>query len=170
MHSECQCSRGAHHHMGHSEKERSFATPDLPDLGGGGEGEDVAMARKKSTSVDNNNKQASSHPNRLCNNSCTCHVGWFGWTSKILGAVEGLALCWFPMQWFLSINTNAHKNCYMSAVPLSQVMLQYFKNVPSASMDVPSNNKRCTLLFSIHGWQHRTLRMKRICCLPASPT
>lgn len=52
----------------------------------------MAMAQKKSASLDNNNnnKQASSHPNRLCNNSRTCHVGWFGWTSKILRAVEVL--------------------------------------------------------------------------------
>ena len=51
----------------------------------------MAMAQKKLTSPDNNNnKQASSHSNRLCNNSCTCHVGWFGWTSKILKALEVL--------------------------------------------------------------------------------
>lgn len=40
--------------------DKAFATPDIPVLGEGEE-DDVAMVRKKSTSAENNNKQASSH-------------------------------------------------------------------------------------------------------------
>ena len=78
--------------MGHSKKkERSFATPDLPDWEGEARETMWQWLRKtRPPLIITTSKQASSHPNRLCSNNSTCHVGCFGWTSKILRAVEVL--------------------------------------------------------------------------------